>query len=284
MGSVILNPVVWSVEHVAHAFGGPTTDADTTQGAIPLPNRIGAADLRAALAQGLDDFLAFRTDVIFLGVMYAVVGLVLGELAQGEHLPQMVFPLAAGFALLGPFLSTGLYEMSRRREMGRQVSLANSFGAFRSPAIIPILTLGLGLVAIFAAWLASAQLIYHLTLGPRAAASMAVFAHDLFATSRGLLLIVAGIGTGFLFAVITLSISVISFPLMLDRHVGPVAAIATSWRVTRANPRMIALWGLIVAGALVLGSIPLLIGLAVVMPVLGHATWHLYRRILPVGG
>jgi uncharacterized membrane protein len=112
-------------------------------------------------------------------------------------------------------------------------------------------------------------------------ASLAAFTHSLFATRAGWVMIAAGIGVGFLFALVVLGIGSISFPLLLDRSAGLDTAVATSVRAFFANPAPLALWGLIVAAGLVAGSIPFFLGLAVVMPVLGHATWHLYRRIVP---
>ena len=107
-----------------------------------------------------------------------------------------------------------------------------------------------------------------------------VFIHDVLTTSHGWALIIAGNVIGFIFAAVVLSISVVSFPLLLDRDVGAAVAVQTSIRAVLANPLTMALWGLIVALALVIGSIPLFVGLAIVMPVLGHATWHLYRRVV----
>jgi uncharacterized membrane protein len=279
----IRNPVEWSWDQVkgaSHAVGSAAHAVEGEHEAPPSVRRIGAADLRAALQKGFEDFGACRTDVIFLCLIYPVVGLVLAELVFGSNMVQLVFPLASGFALLGPVAAMGLYEMSRRREAGAEVNWADAFGVLRSPAFGAIFTLGLLLVAIFLAWLAVAWGIYAATLGPEAPASIGAFASDMFGTAPGWAMIVIGCGVGFLFAVLVLTISVVSFPLLLDRDVGVAEAIAVSGRVVRANPGPMALWGLIVAGGLVLGSIPALLGLAIVMPVLGHATWHLYRRVV----
>src|SRR5437763_373243 len=126
----------------------------------------------------------------------------------------------------------------------------------------------------------SGMAIYDMTLGPEPPASIAGFAHDVLTTARGWAMIVIGIGVGFLFAVLAMSISVVSFPLLIDREVGIGTAVMTSLRAVSANPAPMAIWGLVVAGLLVLGSIPALLGLIVVMPTLGHATWHLYRKVV----
>ena len=140
--------------------------------------------------------------------------------------------------------------------------------------------LGLALLAIFFVWLAAADAIYAATLGPEPPTSFATFLRDVFTTTAGGVMIVVGIFVGFLFALLVLAISVVSFPLLLDRDVGLPTAVLTSLRAVAANPGPMAAWGLIVAAGLALGSIPLFLGLAIVVPVLGHATWHLYRKVI----
>jgi uncharacterized membrane protein len=236
------------------------------------------ADLFDCLVRGIDDFAAARTDVVFLTLVYPVAGLVLARLAFGYDMLPLVFPLVSGFALIGPLAAVGLYEMSRRREQGIEPNWADAFGVFRSPSFPAIVGLGVVLMAIFLLWLGTAMAIYDHTLGPEAPVSLGAFLHDVFTTGAGWALIGIGIGIGFLFAVLVLAIGVLSFPMLVDRDVGFDMAVATSVRAVAANPVAMAVWGLIVAVALVLGSAPLLLGLILVVPVLGHATWHLYRK------
>ena len=250
------------------------------QTALPI-RKIGLADLKYALSHGLDDFLAMPSHAVFLCLIYPVIGLALARLAFGYNVLPMLFPIAAGFALVGPFAAIGLYEMSRRREAGLDVSWKHALDVFRSPSIGAILVLGLLLVAIFLVWVAVAQSIYVAYFGYKPAAAMSGFLEQVFTTPAGWGLIIVGNFVGFLFAVLALTLSVVSFPLLLDRDVGLYTAVATSVRAVLANPNTMAFWGLIVAGGLVLGSLPLLLGLIFVMPVLGHATWHLYRKVVP---
>ena len=283
----IRNPLEWgwdqlksggaAVGSAAHALDEALEERE----APPAINRIGAADLGAALAKGFSDFGAFRTDVIVLCLLYPIVGLVLSRFAFGHGMLPLIFPLASGFALIGPAIAVGLYEMSREREAGAEVSWRHAFGVVRSPGFGAMLMLGMVLLAIFALWQVAAFAIYNVAFGPEMPASLEAFVRDVFTTPAGWTMIVVGCGVGFLFAAVVLAISVISFPLLLDRHVGMTAAITTSVRAVLANPGPMAAWGLIVAVSLVLGAIPLLLGYAIVIPVLGHATWHLYRRLIP---
>lgn len=260
------------------------TIADTNLSlALPEIRKITTADLRDALARGLDDFRAMPSHVVFLSLIYPVVGLIFGQLAFGYEVLPILFPLVAGFALIGPLAAIGLYELSRRREQGLEASWKEAFGVLRSSSLPAIVTLGSLLMAIFIAWLIAAQVIYNATFGDIRHASLAAFASDIFTTRTGWTLIVVGNVVGFLFAVLAFAISVVSFPLLLDRDVSFAAAIATSVRTVAANPVTMALWGIVVVAALVLGSIPFLIGLAIVMPVLGHSTWHLYRKAVEPG-
>jgi|SRR5690606_10660729 uncharacterized membrane protein len=280
----IRNPLEWGWDQLRRTgqVAGSIARAirGTERGAIPAVRRITVADLKTVLARGLDDFGAYRTDVIFLCIIYPLAGLILARLAFGYDLLPLIFPLASGFALLGPVAAVGLYEMSRRRELGHDIGWGDAFGVLRSPALGAMIALGLVLLVIFLLWLLAAWIIYHYTLGPELPASIAAFARDVFTTSAGWTMIVVGCGVGFLFAALVLTISVVSFPLLLERDVGLYGAVLTSIRAVRANPGPMAVWGLIVAGGLVVGSIPALVGLAIVMPVLGHATWHLYRKVV----
>ena len=250
----------------------------STNPAQLVVRRISLSDLRYALARGIDDFTAVPSHALFLCVIYPLLGILLIGLTLGNSLLPLAFPIAAGFALIGPLAAIGLYELSRRREAGLDSSSGHALDVLHSPSLGAIIALGVLLMTIFLIWLVVAQALYIAIFGYTPPASIAQFVHDVLTTTPGWTLIIVGTGIGFLFAALVLSISAISFPLLLDRDVGAAVAVYTSLRVMAANPIPMALWGLIVAALLVIGSIPFFVGLTVVMPVLGHATWHLYRR------
>jgi len=248
--------------------------------AHPAIRRIGLADIRDALMRGFDDFRAKPSHYVFLSLIYPICGVILVTWSSGANMLPLIFPLVAGFALLGPFFAIGLYEISRRRERGMDASWLHALEVRHSPALPSILALGAMLMVLFVAWLVFAQMLYTSLYGPEPPQSLALFLASVFDSENGLLLMLAGNAIGFCFALVVLATTVIAFPMLLDRDVGAVAAVETSLRATLVNPVPIACWGLIVAALLIIGSIPLFVGLAVIMPILGHATWHLYRKIV----
>ena len=246
----------------------------------PVVSTISFPDLHDALKLGWEDFKAIPSHAIILCVIYPVIGLVLARLVHGYAVLPLLFPLAAGFALLGPFAAIGLYELSRRREAGETASASDAFNVFRSPSFGAMLGLGALLFAMFVAWIMTAQAVYTAAFGHETAANIPDFFNRVLTTPQGWWLIVVGCGVGFLFALAALCISVISFPLILDRHAGAGEAIAASIGVVLRNPLQMMAWGVIVAALLVVGTLPFFLGLAVVIPLLGHATWHLYRKAI----
>ncbi len=259
---------------------GPMAANVAAGSAHPVVRKIVVADLKEALSQGFSDFWAAPTQLIFLCIIYPVVGAFLARAAAGYALLPLIYPLVTGFALIGPFAALGLYEISRRRERGLPASWINCFDVFRSPSLVSIALLGLLLLALFVAWLDAAHTIYRMIFGAMPPDSIADFVHQVTATGGGLTLFIIGNGVGFVFAALVLTLTVVSFPLLLDRPVGPIVAIGTSVRAVLANPLTMAVWGLIVAASLLAGALLLFVGLAIALPVLGHATWHLYRKVI----
>jgi uncharacterized membrane protein len=262
---------------MAHQDAIPISDSSEP---LPQVRTIRPSDLKEVLSKGLDDFRAMPTHVVFLSLIYPFVGVLIARLTFGYDIVPLLYPLAAGFALIGPVAAIWLYELSRRREMGLQSTWEHAFDVLHAPAFRAIVALGLLLLLIFSVWLAVAHAIYAANFGYAEPKSLTAFVREVLTTPAGFNLIVLGNGIGFLFALLAFSISVVSFPLLLDRDTSAVAAALTSVRAVARNPLTMALWGLIVAVLLVIGSIPAFLGLAVVVPVLGHSSWHLYRKVV----
>lgn len=271
------NPIEYLMHGISSAFSSAARPRDPAARAIPQVRRLTGADIRDALRSGLSDFAAARDDVVFIALIYPLAGIALAALAANMALLPMVFPLLSGFALIGPLAAIGLYEISRRREAGETVSWVDAARVLQSPAIGSIMMMGLIVVALFFTWLAASYGLSTAVFGYQAPTPES-FVQQVFATNEGHLMIAIGLSVGFVFALIAFAVSAVSFPLLLDRHVDVDIAIRTSIRVVTENPGPMALWAFIVVAALVLGSLPALLGLIVVVPVLGHATWHLYRK------
>lgn len=280
MPKTIGNPLSWTLGALGSAAGYATevaargaADPDIrpeTRGLVP-------GDLRRALRKGWDDLAVMRSDVLFACMLYPAMGAVLLALASQGNLTHLLFPVLSGFALVGPVAALGLYELSRRREAGREVSWGAMFEVLRNPRFPRILMLSLFNGVIFMAWLLLADAIHAATLGTERPASLVALVTAALTTPAGWVMTAVGTAVGAVLAAAVLAVSAISFPLLLDRDVTLPVAVLTSVQVVRENPGVMATWGLIVASGLVLGILPLLLGLVVVLPVLGHATWHLYR-------
>ncbi len=282
MTQTIGNPLSWGARNLSaagHALGDAARHIGGNEAeALPRLQPLEMSDLTAALRKGMSDFSAMRGDLVMATLLYPIigVGLIWATLHQGA-LP-LIFPLASGFALVGPVAALGFYELSRRRELREEPSWMDVFGVLKAPGFGGIVLLAIGLAALFIAWLITAWGIHRLTMGAAPNGDAAAFLDSIFSTEGGRRMMLIGIPVGFVFALVALSVSVISFPLMLDRDIGLPKAVVTSVRLVRQNPVVMLAWGAIVVAGLVIGALPFLLGLAVTLPILGHATWHLYRR------
>ncbi|NKB50266.1 MAG: DUF2189 domain-containing protein [Alphaproteobacteria bacterium] len=254
-------------------------DIQVTSSQIAV-RKIGVKDLVQALRKGFDDFSAKPSHIVFLIIIYPLFALLLTLFLAGQTLLHLAFPVVAGLTLLGPVVSVALFEMSRRRESGLDTSWRSAFDFMHSASYAPILALSLLMMLLYVAWLYMAQFIYFGLFGAVPLESVSDFTHQLLTTRHGGALIVYGTAVGLIFAIIALAISVVAFPLLLDRPATTVTAVTTSIRAVTSNPLIMAVWGLIVVVLLAAGAAVFLVGLIVVLPVLGHATWHLYRRLV----
>lgn len=246
----------------------------------PMVRTIGIADLRESVMRGISDFAAVPSHTIFLILLYPIIGIVLARLLFGYDMLPLVYPMAAGFALLGPMAAIGLYQLSKRREEGKALSVRHILEVFRSPSIGAIARLSLVMLALFALWIMTAQQIYQGTMGVTTFATVGNFINAVTQTPQGHSLMFAGNLVGFVFALVALVISAFSFPMLVDRNISASTAVRTSVRAFLHNPIVMLLWGLFVAVTLAIGMAPMFVGLALVLPILGHATWHLYRKVV----
>ncbi len=246
---------------------------------IPV-RKISDSDLMQSLAEGWRDFMEMRGDIIFLALIYPLIGIVAAVLSIGSPLLPLFLPIAAGVGLLGPVAAVGFYEMARRREMGLSSNWSHFLDVRRRPSFEEIASVTGLLLAIFGLWLFAAGAVYVALFGWTVMDSAGAFLAEIFSTGRGWALIAIGGAVGALFAAAVLALSVVSLPMLVDCSVSASDAVKTSIRATRENAGVMLRWGVIVAALLVAGSIPLFIGLAVVLPWLGYSTWHLYTRLV----
>ena len=262
-----------------------TLSASARDNRAEIPVRtISDQDLNLSLRQGLDDFLAMRGDLIFVGLLYPLLGILAAVFTSQGALPFFL-PIVAGVGLLGPVAAVGFYELARRREAGLESGWRHFLDVRKRPAVDDMGIVAGLLLAIFALWLFAAGALYVVIFGWEAFSwtshnTIAGFLRDVFLTPRGWALIVSGLVVGAIFGWIVLAISVASLPMLVDCDVSASEAVSASWRAAHANKALMIRWGLTVVGLLILGSIPLFIGLAFVLPWLGYATWHLYTRLI----
>lgn len=249
-------------------------------GELPEIRRIGATDISWALAEGWKDFRAKRGDLLFIGLLYPLICVFAIVVTFNDPLLPLFFPLVAGLSIAGPAAASGFYELARRREEGRDASWWHFLDPLNGRSRTPLAVLTAGLAVLFIAWLATAYAIYGMTFGLNAPLDMSAFLARVFTTQEGWMLIVLGNLAGALFAIATLVFALVSFPMVVDKPVDAGIAVRTSIAAVTKNPREAFAWGLRVAGLLLLGLLPLALGLAVVLPWLGYATWHLYTRLV----
>jgi len=245
----------------------------------PVVRRITAADIAEALGQGLRDFQAVPLYGLAFGALYAAGGIIIVLCLTAFGMIYLAYPLAAGFALIGPFVATGLYEVSRRREAGQPISMGAIWSAVRSRGEIG--WMAFVTLFFFVVWMYQVRLLIALLLGLNASfSSLKEFITLVLTTDEGLLFLIVGNLEGAALSLILFSLTVVSFPLLLDREVDFVTAMVTSVRAVVASPGPMIGWAAVIVILLIISALPYFIGLVVTLPVLGHATWHLYRRIV----
>jgi uncharacterized membrane protein len=245
----------------------------------PVVRRITTADIAEALGQGLRDFQAVPLYGLAFGALYALGGIVILLSLTAFGMLFLAYPLAAGFALIGPFVAIGLYEVSRRREAGQPISMRGIWSTVTSHGEIG--WMAFVTLFIFIVWMSQVRLLIALLPGLNASfSSLQQFITVVLTTNEGLLFLAFGNAVGAALSLILFSLTVVSFPLLLDRDVDFVTAMITSVRAVVASPGPMIGWAAIIVALLVVSVVPFFLGLLLTLPVLGHATWHLYRRIV----
>jgi uncharacterized membrane protein len=245
----------------------------------PVVRRIAYGDVVDALSAGLRDFQSYPAYGLFFGGVYAAGGLVILACSLWWDLVYLVYPLAAGFALIGPFVAVGLYEVSRLRERGTAPTWRGVFGAIVAQGGKEISWMAFVTLFLFIIWMYQVRLLIAVFFGLHGMPPGS-FPGVLFTTPEGLAFLAVGHLVGAVLATVAFSITVVSFPLLLDREVDFVTAMITSVRAVVMNPLPMLGWALSVVILLFTGALPMFLGLLVVLPMLGHTTWHLYRKLV----
>ena len=245
----------------------------------PVVRRIRAADIAEALGQGLRDFQAMPLYGLAFGALYAGGGIVIVLSLTAFGMVYLAYPLAAGFALIGPFVAIGPYEVSRRREAGQTVTLSGIWSTVRARGEIG--WMAFVTLFVFVIWMYQVRLLIALLIGLNASfSSLREFITVVLTTTEGLWFLAIGNAVGAALSLILFSLTVVSFPLLLERDVDFVTAMVTSVRAVAASPLPMIGWAVLIVVLLIVSALPYFLGLVVTLPVLGHATWHLYRRIV----
>lgn len=254
-----------------------STDAPLTA-ARPEIRRIGDDDVYAALAAGWADFKAAPRFGLFFGGVYAAVGI--GLFLQLWVLQQSLWivPLAFAFPLVGPFAAIGLYEVSRRRESGEPLEWSEILGVVWNARNRQIPMMAFVVLASFLIWMWTAGMLTLLFLG-RSSVGFADI-DGVLASNAGIALLVVGGIVGAAIAFVIFAVTAVSLPMLVDRDLDFVTAMVTSFEAVRRNPQAMLHWAWIIVGLLVVAMVPFFLGVVVALPVLGHATWHLYRRVI----
>ncbi|MCE6952917.1 DUF2189 domain-containing protein [Cereibacter sphaeroides] len=236
-------------------------------------------DLRNVLFAGMRDFRRAPAFGLFFSAVYVACGwIILAAFATSGNW-WWILPAAAGFPILGPFIACGLYEVSRRLEVGEPLDWGGVLGVIFRQKDRQIPSMAAVVVIFFLFWNFLSHMVFALFMGTQPIVNISS-SFEMFKTAHGLTLLAVEMLVGAVFASILFSITVVSLPLLLDREIDFVTAMITSVQVVQANPVLMLSWGITIGGILFFAMLPGFLGLFIALPVLGHATWHLYRLAL----
>lgn len=245
---------------------------------MPVVRPVGVDDIRAALLAGVEDFRRAPAYGLFFGAIYAFGGLFLIVAVSTLAMPWLAYPLAAGFALIGPFVAVGLYEVSRRLELGLPLGWGAVLGAVYAQSGRQLAWMAFVTLFVFLMWMYQIRLLLALFLGFQSFSTFGGFLTVIFTTVDGWMFLAVGHVVGAALAVLVFSLTVISFPLLLDRDADVVTAMITSVKTVVMSPKPMIAWAVVVVATLIVSAVPMMLGLLISLPILGHTTWHLYRR------
>lgn len=257
------------------------SDLSAAPGSLPRIHSMTFGDLAAALKAGLRDFLRAPLFGLVIGGVFALIGAVIVASLTIWQLPWLIYPFAIGFPLVGPFAAVGLYEVSRRLAAGERPSWGDVFAVIWAQRRREVSWMAFVMLFVFWIWMYQVRLLIALFLGLVSFASFEQFLTVIFTTQDGLIFLAVGHIVGAVLALVLFSITVISIPMLLEREVDMVTAMITSIKTVFQSPVVMLGWGVFVTLCVLAASLPFFLGLLVVLPVFGHATWHLYRRALP---
>ncbi len=250
--------------------------------AMPRVHALSVADLRECLMLGLSDFARAPSYGLFFGGVFAAAGIAIVLGLTAWEMPWMIYPFAIGFPLVGPFAAAGLYEVSRRLEVGRPLDRAQVLSVIWAQRRREISWMAFVMLFVFWMWMYQVRLLIALFLGRMSFATLEKFATIVFTTQQGWIFLAVGHVAGAALSLILFSITVISIPLLMEREIDFVTAMITSVKAVLASPGPMLGWGVVVTVAMLVACAPFFLGLLIVLPVLGHATWHVYRKaVLP---
>lgn len=252
--------------------------------AMPKVNALTVADLRACLFEGLSDFARAPLFGLFFGAVFAVIGIAIVLGLTYWKTPWMIYPFAIGFPLIGPFAAAGLYEVSRRLESGRPLDWAGVLSVVWAQRRRELSWMAFVVLFVFWMWMYQVRLLLALFLGRMSFSTLEKFMSVVFTTEQGWLFLAVGHVSGAAISLFLFSITVVSIPLLMDREVDIITAMITSVKTVLASPLPMLGWGVVVTLAVLAACFPFFLGLLVVLPVLGHATWHIYRRAVEPAG
>lgn len=246
---------------------------------------LGTEDVFAALRAGWADFKAQPLFGLFFAGVYVLAGILIAQSLMARGGISWLLTAAAGFPLIAPFVAVGLYEVSRRREQGLPMSWPAILGAVRGRGDDQLILMGAFLFVLFGFWVVLARGVIAIFLADVDMAGLVADPMGFLSSGQGIAMLLVGSAFGGLMALLVFSITVFSLPMLVDRQVDVITAIVTSVGAVRANMATMLTWAALIAILLFAGMLPLFLGLLIILPVLGHATWHLYRRAIdPVRG